>query len=93
MKCIIDRFVKRRYHVIVEEVDVIKTLNAINSHHKIVPDMAVGNCGWADATKWFIHFTTTEHKWEIIRNELHVIRVYECRDIPKNCIGQVYSND
>lgn len=90
---LIDRVTTRRCHVVIEEQDVCKTLRVINSHHKIVPEMAVGNCGWDDTNKWFIHFTTSNAKWDIIRKELKVVRVYENTDIPKNTVGVVYSTD
>lgn len=94
MKNLMDLIITKRHHLIVEEQDVVKTLKVINQHHKIVPDMAVGNCGWADDTnKWFIHFTTSRAKWKAIRNELKVVRVFENLDIPKNTIGVVYSTD
>lgn len=89
-----DRFVTKRHHIIVEEVDVIKALYAINRQHVFVPDMKVGNCGWADdVSKWFIHFTTTEAKWNAIRYELHIIRVFNNSEIPKNTVGSIYSTD
>lgn len=93
-KKFLDRILTRRCHLIVEEEDMIRALNVINKHHRVAPDMRVGNCGWADDTKkWFIHFTTTEYKWNLIRNDLKVVRVFENTDIPKNCIEKVYTTD
>lgn len=84
----------KNFSLIVEEKDVTKTLKVINSHHRFVPDMQVGNCGWADDdNKWFIHFTTTMAKWKVIREELKVQRVFENTDIPKQTNGKVYSTD
>lgn len=93
MSNLLDKVVTRSYHVIVEEDDVIRVLNVINKHHKIVPNMAVGNCGWVDTKKWFIHFDTTLYKWELIRNDLKVVRVFKVTDIPENTIGTVYTTD
>lgn len=92
MNSLIDRIVTKRRHLVVEEQDVINTLKVINSH-KIYTDIAVGNCGWADTSKWFIHFTTSNATWEIIRKELKVVRVFGNVDIPENAIGIVYSTD
>lgn len=93
MKNLINKFVVKRHHLIVEEEDVIRVLSVIQKHHKILPDMAVGNCGWDDEKKWFIHFETTEYKWKAIRTDLKVIRVFENLEIPKKCIGKVYTTD
>ena len=90
-----DLIKKERHHLIMDEVDVIDALKVINKHHKIVPDMAVGNCGWAngDENKWFIHFITTKIKWDTIRKELNVVRVFTCGDIPEKSVGIIYSDD
>lgn len=94
MKNLLNQVVTKRCHLVLEEQDVINTLKMINKHHRIVPDMAVGNCGWADdPNKWFIHFTTTRAKWNVIRNELKVVRVFGNIDIPKNTVGIVYTAD
>ena len=44
-KTLMNKLVHRYYHLILNENDVISTLKVINKHHKVVPDMAVGNCG------------------------------------------------
>lgn len=93
MKNLMDRIVNKRYHLILEECDLIETLRVINKHHRVVPEMRVGNCGWVDTNKWFIHFTSTEFKWRLIRDELKVIRVFETCDIPEHMNGVVYSTD
>ena len=92
-KTLMNKLVHRYYHLILNENDVISTLKVINKHHKVVPDMAVGNCGWNDTSKWFIHFYTTESKWEEIRKELRVIRVFNYTDIPEENNGNVYTMD
>lgn len=95
MTNIIDLLVTKSYQLVVEEKDVTKTLKVINAHHRFVPDMQVGNCGWAedDNNKWFIRFTTSKAKWKVIRSELKVHRVFESTDIPKQTNGTVYSMD
>ena len=90
---LMDKIIKRTRHLIVEEADVTKTLRVIQEHHKFVPDMAVGNCGWDDETKWFIHFAATNAKWEVIRHDLGVVRVFTNKDIPENANGVVYTTD
>lgn len=91
---IMARFTFKRFHLIMEEGDVISVLKNIQHHHKTIPDMAVGNCGWADdPSKWFVHFSTSEFKWNLIRKDLKVVRVYEEKEIPKDKKGVIYSTD
>lgn len=91
---ILDKFITKRYHIVLDEVDVMNALKVIDRCHRSVPEIRVGNCGWAeDPNKWFIHFTTTVSKWETIRKDLKVVRVFSNQDIPKNSIGTVYSTD
>ena len=93
MKRLFDKFITERHHLVLEEDDVIGTLKVIQKHHRVLPDVRVGNCGWKDENKWFIHFTTSRARWKTIRNELKVVRVFENLDIPENTIGVVYSTD
>ena len=94
LKTRLDKVIPVRHHLVLDEEDVVKALKVIQQHHRIVPDMAVGNCGWADDLgKWFIHFTTTECKWEEIRKKLNVVRVYGNADIPNYKKGVIYSTD
>ena len=94
MKNLLNKILARRCHLVVEEEDIIRVLKVINKHHRLVPNMAIGNCGWGDDTKkQFIYFTTTEYKWDLIRNDLKVVRVFKNTDIPKDKIGTVYSTD
>lgn len=94
MRNFVNHFISKRFHLVVEEEDVTKALQIINKHHLTAPNMSVGNCGWADdRNKWFIHFTTSQAKWDIIRKEMRVKRVFENLDIPKNTIGVIYSTD
>ena len=96
MNGIFDRFIRERHHLVIEEEDMIRVLTVLQKHHyRLPPDnMAVGNCGWADDTKkWFIHFDTTRAKWNLIVNELNVIRVFGNCNIPTNTLGFVYTTD
>ena len=82
-----------RHHLVMNEEDVTRVLLVIQAaHHDHIPNMKVGNCGWADKQKWFIHFDTTKRKWDRIVRELNVVRVFGNVDIPKNTIG-VYTTD
>lgn len=51
MRKLLDKIMIKRCHLVVEVNDVIRVLKIINKHHKLVPNMAVGNCGWGDDTK------------------------------------------
>ena len=99
MKNLIDKFVFKRHYLVLEETDVVNALDVIMKHQNkslrvlSKTNMLVGNCGWADKTKWFIHFTTSEDRWYDIRRELKIVRVWENRDIPKNTNGIVYSTN
>ena len=94
MEKLIDKYVVRRFHLVMEEADVTRVLRAINNNHTTVPDMAVGSCGWGGESKWFVHFSTTKTKWDLIRKELKVVRVFENKEIPTEAkIGTVYTTD
>ena len=92
MKNLLNRIITERYHLILNEEDVLNTVSVLNKH-KIYNDMAMGNCGWADKDKWFINFTSTKAKWELIRKELDVVRVYENTDIPKDVEGVIFTTN
>lgn len=92
MKNLMDHITIKRCHLILEGEDVLRALESINKHHRVDREVVVGNCGWADSpNKWFINFSTSVHKWRLIRNDLNVVRVFETLDIPNNEIGVVYS--
>ena len=90
---LIDKMIIKRRHIIVDAEDVLHALSVIQSHHPFIPDMAVGKCGWAKSNKWFIHFECSNKKWELIRHELEVVRVFSNNDIPNANFGAVYSTD
>lgn len=85
--------IKRDHHLIMEGKDVLNTLSVINKHHKRIPKTKVGSYELEYENKWFIHFTTSIDKWDDIRKELNVIRVFDFYEIPKNCEGKVYTTD
>ena len=94
MKNLFNKFIVSDHELIVNEDDVVRVLGVINSCHKRPPEMSVGNCGWShDPKKWYIFFMTTEQKWELIRKELKVIRVFDIKDIPENSTGVVFTTD
>ena len=91
---LLDRVVTKRFHLVLDECDVIRTITVINRHHRFYPTYSVGNCGWADdRTKWFINFTTTIHKWKKMRHELCITRVFDICDIPEDSKGVIFSTD
>lgn len=95
---LIEKLIVKRRSLVCEEADLTKVLGVINKHQDpwIIcrPNMSVGNCGWKDDTnKWFVHFDASKRAWQKIVNDLDIIRVWQNRDIPKNCKGKVYSID
>lgn len=91
MNLFYDLKVKRR-HLVVDERDVLNIIRVLNKYGCLT-GMGVGNCGWADRTKWFIHFDMSGRKWDRLVAELDVIRVWKNCDIPNGITGKVYSND
>lgn len=91
--------VYKRRGLVFEEADIARVLTVVNNRvcgktiGMMKIDMYVGNCGWADRTKWFVHFNATENQWRKIVDDLKVIRVWGNTNIPKDCVGQVYSTD
>ena len=49
MKKLINKIIIKRRHIIVDAEDVLHALSVIQSHHSVVPEMKVGNCGWAES--------------------------------------------
>lgn len=91
MNLLYDLQVKRR-HLVMDEGDVLNVISVLN-RYGVRTNMGVGNCGWKDKTKWFIHFDMSGRKWDRLTNELNVIRVWKNCDIPKETKGNIYSND
>lgn len=77
MTSLLNSFVTKRRHLIVEENDVmtvLKVLNEVKSNSKIhiLMSMEVGNCGWTDdPTKWFIHFDATNKQWSSVITKIN----------------------
>lgn len=94
---LIDKLIIKRRHLIFEEDDMIRVLKVVDKTHDWGwwhGDVAIGNCGWADQGKWFIHFDASNARWDDIKNELQVKRVWRNTDIPEgNVKGNVYSTD
>ena len=86
MAKLINKIIIKRRHIIVDAEDVLHALSVIQSHHSVVPEMKVVNCGWAESNKWFIHFECSNEKWELVR-------VFNNSDIPNANFGAVYSTD
>ena len=98
MKNLLNKIIIKRHHLFVNEEDVTRVLALINKHNDnlylINLNEQVGNCGWADKPgMWYIHFSTTNEKWERIRRELKVRRVWKSTGIPAESIGKIYSTD
>ena len=91
-----DRLTVARRHIICEEADLLNVLKAIDEKHYCCRhdvDMSIGNCGWADETKWYVHFNASDRKWDELVYKLRIIRVWGNVDIPRKCVGQIYSTD
>ena len=91
-----DRFTVKRHHIICEEVDLVKVLKAIDENHyccRHSVEMSIGNCGWVDETKWYVHFNASDLKWDELVCKLNIVRVWGNRDIPDHFTGQIYSTD
>ena len=94
MSKLMDKVIIKRRHLIVDAEEVLHVLGVIQSHHSVVPDMNVGNCGWANSPdKWFVYFDCSNAKWDLIRYELQVVRVFATKDIPNGQLGVVYTTD
>lgn len=90
-----DKIVTERHHLILEEEDVTRVIGVINNSYKYFrPVTRAGHCNWADdPKKWYVHFTVTREKWNIIRHELNVVRMFTNTEIPINTIGVIYTTD
>lgn len=86
-----DRFTVKCRHIVMNKEDVMNTLEFINSIG--LYDVGIGNCGWDDERKWFIHFDASNAKWTAVRDGLNVNRIWNWNDIPEKAIGKIYSTD
>ncbi len=93
----INKIIVKRRSLVFEEIELTRVLEVINKHKDpwfiSRPNMSIGNCGWKDETKWFVHFDTSKSAWNKIIKDLEVIRVWQNRDIPRKCTGKIYSTD
>lgn len=86
----IDLIIVKRRHVIVNEIDIVKVIKALDT--KRINNIEIGNCGWDDAHKWFIYFKVNNNKWHKLVQELGITRVWKFTDIPVNGDG-IYSTN
>lgn len=86
-----DRFTVKCRHIVMNKEDVMDTLEFMNSIGLF--DVQIGNCGWEDKQKWFIHFDASNVKWTTVRDSLNVKRIWNWNDIPEKAIGEIYSTD
>ena len=88
---LLDLIIVKRRNVIVNEIDIVKVLKALDTKH--INDVRIGNCGWNDdAHKWFIYFKVSNNKWHKLVRELGISRVWKFTDIPVNGDG-IYSTN
>ena len=87
----IDLIIVKRRHVIVNEIDIVKVIKALDT--KRIINIEIGNCGWGDdADKCFIYFKVNNNKWHKLVQELGISRVWKFTDIPVNGDG-IYSTN
>lgn len=90
---LLDKIITRGHHIVTNKeniIDVLEVLNANNIHD----NLTIGCCGWDDdPRKWYMHFYTTNEKWEILRRDLEIVRVWDARDIPIKDSNEVYSDN
>lgn len=66
-------FKQKRRYLIMDELDVLTVLTAINNHHTFFSNRfkLVGNCGWEnEPSKWFVGFDASDKRWSKIAAEL-----------------------
>lgn len=79
----IDLIIVKRRHIIVNEIDIVKVIKALDA--KRITNIEIGNCGWGDDVhKWFIYFKVSNNKWHKLVRELGISRVWKVTDIPVN---------
>ena len=93
MEKLLDLVLVKRRHLYVNEKNLTNLLKVLNRHY-VINNISVGNCGWEDdPDKWFVNFDACNKKWDEIRSELNVVRVWTNSDIPHGDVDGVYSND
>ena len=66
-------FINKKMNFIMDEGDVMSVIKIIDNHHKITffsKNYCVKNCGWADASKWFILGDVTRKSYNMIISDL-----------------------
>ena len=76
----IDLIIVKRRHIIVNEIDIVKVIKALDT--KRIHNIEIGNCGWDDAHKWFIYFKVNNNKWHKLVQELGITRVWKFSVFP-----------
>lgn len=71
----LDKAMVKRHHLVLDRDEVMNVLEYINrdrsEYEMAMQNLAVGNCGWAgDHNKWYIHFSVTLHRWDLIKDYL-----------------------
>ena len=88
---IIGAIIAHDHELFVNELDVTRTLNVVNSIISIEHrDMRIGNCGWADSPRtWSLQIK----EWDRIVKSLGVMRIWSVKEIPACISNGVYSAD
>ena len=93
----VDRLIIKKRHLIFEEEDMVRVLSTIDTNHDrgwLRNNVAIGNCGWKDSTKWFITFDASNARWDELVKTLEIKRIWKMKDIPlEKTVGKVYSDD
>lgn len=91
----LDKFICKEHTIIVEGTDMARVLAIITKHYKTKPEFSIKNCICSDnATQWTVRFYCSNEKWDLIRNELCITRIWNVESLLKeNIIGKVYSTD
>lgn len=95
----LNKVMTKRHHLIVDADNVTNILHVVNHYDdneivQAITQLEVKRCEW-DLTKrkWYINFTTTAERWNCIRHDLDIVRVWEEKDIPTNIKGVIYTTD
>lgn len=92
MMNLMERVIIRKRHLVLDRDDVLRALDVLGQN-RIFNEISIGNCGWKDASKWFLTFNANGKKWESIRNSLNIIRIWSVASIPEKSNGAIYSMD
>lgn len=92
---IIGAIIAHDHELFVNELDVTRILNVVNSIISIEHrDMRIGNCGWEDSPRtWSLQIKATNKEWDKIVKSLGVMRIWSVKEIPACIVNGVYSAD